>query len=117
MKFLLKATLPPKMAFFEENFDFLGQQMTFLKKIFETSQDLHKSEVKVSNKCFPPLKIFLNPYPFTKSFWSGSCMLRVDSPVTFVKSEKSDNTIVKLMSRSCILQVCMYPLKRLPKTG
>jgi hypothetical protein len=69
MKFLLN-------GIFEENFDFLGQQMTILKKIFETSKDLHKSEVKVSNKIFPnPQNYFLNPYPLTKSFWPGSCML------------------------------------------
>jgi hypothetical protein len=64
-KFLLKATLPQghrkKMAFFKKFLTFLAKKCHFLKKIFWTSQDFHKSEVKIS-------KVFLNPYPPPKIF-------------------------------------------------
>jgi hypothetical protein len=46
--------LTPKNNIFEENFDFLSQKMTFLKNIFGTSWDFHKSAEKFS-KHFAPL--------------------------------------------------------------
>jgi hypothetical protein len=44
----------PSNAILDENFDFLGQKMTFVKNIFGASCDFHKSAEKFS-KILEPL--------------------------------------------------------------
>jgi hypothetical protein len=70
-----------KNSIFEENFEFFGQKLTFLKKNFDPGPTPH------------PYKFSLTP-TLPLDFWPISCMLSMQSPA-FIKRLSDKKTFCK----------------------